>query len=166
MTDAQRAISPWVEILSEVAPRYAISPALLAGLVLTESSGNPWAIRPEPGFWRRYYKGIKALVEGTKSKADDRWLRYPDIASCSYGLCQIMLPVAWENGFRARFPTELLDPKINVELGAKILSNHTKRSRSITGGLLRYNGGGDPQYPQRVLDNAAEVADLFGPSTP
>ena len=151
-------------LLSEIPPKYAISPSLFAGLVLTESSGNPWAIRVERGFWRRYYDGVKANVLRSRSKYDDKWIKYPDLASCSYGLCQIMLPVAWENGFVAQFPTELLDPRINIELGSKILAKHIKRTGSIHKGLLRYNGGGNPEYPQRVLENATQVANLFSPS--
>lgn len=76
-----------------------------------------------------------------------------------------MLPVAWEQGYIPQYPTELLDPKTNIELGCKILSGHMKRLGSLRKALLRYNGGGDPRYPDRVMEAAALLQDLFNPST-
>ena len=160
--DATRErILPYVGLIEESSDRHNLPAYVVAGLVFTESSGNPWAIRVERGFWRRYLDGIKANVLQTKSKYDDKWIKYPDITSCSYGLCQIMLPVAWENGFVAQFPTQLLDPKTNIDLGCKILSKHLLRTGSIRTALLRYNGGGDPNYPHRVMEASRRTSDLF-----
>jgi hypothetical protein len=154
-------ILPFVFLIDKCSAKWGLPADVVAGLVLTESSGNPWAIRVERGFWRRYYEGVKANVLRSKSAYDDKWIKYPDIASCSYGLCQIMLPVAWENGFIPKFPTELLDPEDNIDLGCKILSRHLHRVGSIHKALLRYNGGGDPEYPHRVMEAAKSVSDLF-----
>jgi len=154
-------ILPFVFLVDELSAEVNLPAHVVAGLILTESSGNPWAIRVERGFWRRYYEGVKANVLRSKSAYDDKWIKYPDIASCSYGLCQIMLPVAWENGFIPKFPTELLEPKTNIGLACKILSRHLVRTGSIRKALLRYNGGGDPEYPSRVMEAARDVSDLF-----
>jgi len=158
-----KAVRPYVDEVKKSAQKYGVPPYVVGGLIYTESSGNPWAIRVERGFWRRYFDGVKANVLRTKSKYDDKWIKYPDLASCSYGLCQIMLPVAWENGFVARFPTELLDPEKNIDLACKILSRHLARTGSIRRALLRYNGGGDPDYPRRVMDASRQVSVLFDP---
>ena len=157
----QKAVRPYVSQVNKSAEKYDLPAYVVAGLIYTESSGNPWAIRVERGFWRRYLDGIKANVLRTKSKYDDKWIKYPDLASCAYGLCQIMLQVAWENGFMARFPTELLDPQINIDLACKILSRHLSRTGSLRTALLRYNGGGDPNYPHRVMEASRQVSSLF-----
>ena len=140
------------EMIFNAAIENEIAPNLLYGLVITESSGNPYALRVERGFWRRYYAGIVQLFSGSMPPKLSKWIHYPDLISASYGLCQIMLPVAVENGFDGRFPTELLNPRINLSLGAKILSKHiSKCDGNIERGLLRYNGGGDKNYPNRVF---------------
>lgn len=139
----------------EASRNTGLEPALIAGLIECESSGNPYAIRVERGFWKRYYTGIKALFTTPKRLRLRRWFKYPDLVSTSYGLCQIMLPVAMENGFDNQFPTGLLDPRANINLGASILSKHIARfGGDRNKGLLRYNGGGDPMYASKVLNAA------------
>lgn len=159
--EAKDLIQPFVPLILEAGRIYGIAPRIIGGLIFTESSGNPWAIRVERGFWQRYGENVKRDVARSSSRYDDKWTRYPDIVSCSYGLCQIMLPVAWENGFSSQFPTELLDPKTNINLGSKILSRHLDKFGSIEKALLRYNGGGDLEYPIRVEDAARKTQDLF-----
>lgn len=155
--ELQRKISPWAEDITACARAHGLDECLVAGLVWTESSGNPWAIRVERGFWRRYLPGIKALFKRTRSKRDDRWLKYPDLVAASYGLCQIMLPTAMEYGFKPTYPTELLEPKRNIDLACQILSAHKRRTGTVEGALLRYNGGGDPDYPNRVIRIADRI---------
>ena len=133
-----------------------LDPWLLLALIAQESGGDPWAIRVERGFFRRYHEGLVALVRSTVSTRDDYWMQYPDLFSASYGLTQIMLPVAIELGFTFRYPTELCDPTPNVALGSMKLRACFRPVVSgelepIRAALLRYNGGGDPEYPDRVL---------------
>lgn len=154
-------IEPWIGLIRRAAAEYDIPVYILAGLVISESSGNPYAIRVERGFWRRYSNGIMRWVRSTPSSTDNRWARYPDIYAASYGLCQIMLQTAAENGFKYRFPTELLDPETNVDLAARILRKHHDRSGSWSRALLRYNGGGDPAYPSRVMANGRPISEII-----
>jgi len=142
----------WHDLIVESAEEYGLDPMLLGGLVMQESSGDEWAVRPELGFFRRYQAGIMRFVRRTKTKTDDRWTRYPEFYSASYGLCQVLLQVAMENGWHMRrFPTELLEPRVNLRLGAKILANHIARYQGDERrGLLRFNGGGDPHYPDKI----------------
>ena len=149
-SSAYDAVQPWLGLIESTAERHDLDHQILAGLVYVESSGNPWAIRVERGFWRRYNAGILRWVAGTPTRWDNRWSSYPDLYAASYGLCQIMLQTAAENGFSYQYPTELLDPERNLELGARILARNITRTGSYTEGLLRYNGGGDEHYPSRV----------------
>jgi hypothetical protein len=162
------AVTKWVPMISEAAIRYKVDPYLIAAIVAQESGGpycladgsaNPYAIRVEKGFWKHYYPGIIKWVEKTETKHDNRWALYPDIYSCSYGLMQIMLQTAYENGFNGIFPTELCDPETNLDIGCKIMSKNIKATGSIPRALLRYNGGGQLEYPAHVLARRLELAD-------
>jgi len=144
------ALEPWRSLIDDAARRHDIDANWLAAVVLTESSGDPWAIRVERGFWRRYRDGIRRWVRSTPTRNDDRWSKYPDLYAASYGLAQVMLQTAVEAGFEYRYPTELLDPARNLDIAARILSRHLRRTGTWPAALLRYNGGGDPAYPDRV----------------
>ena len=148
-------------IILEKSEKYNLAPDLIAAIVIVESSCNPYAIRVEPGFWRRYNKAYKRIIK--ESHPARRWLKYPDVFAASYGLMQIMYGVAVENGFRGKFPTELLDPEKNIEFGVKILSRKIKRTGSIDSGVLAYNGGGNPNYPSKVFGTQRKVlsANIF-----
>lgn len=146
-------------IAEKVARLHGLDTALVLAVIATESSGNTYAIRVERGFWKRYGANFLAFVKRTLSTFDDRWAQYPDIASCSYGLMQCLYPVALERGMNLRFPTELCRAETGIEAGCRqlryCLDSTALPSRTsdqnLRAGLLRYNGGGDPAYPDRVL---------------
>ena len=120
-------------------------------MVCQESAGNPYAIRVERGFLARYLSGLKALVLSTASDRDDYWMTFPDLFSTSYGLLQVMYPVAVELGVELRYPTELCDPGINFDAACRKLVRDKKLAPAgFNNLLLRYNGGGDAEYPIRV----------------
>lgn len=148
----------FVRVASDFGPD--ITPSLLAALAWQESSIDPWAIRVERGFWSRYREGIMRFIKRSKSKVDNKWAKYPDIYSASYGMCQIMLQTALEAGWEMkRFPTELLDPEVNLRLAARILQKHIRRY-GLKDGLLRYNGGARPAYADEVLGKMERVKEL------
>lgn len=125
---------------------------LIAALILQESSGRPLAMRHEPDFYRRYLRGrLREELRGkwphhaVVSDTTERFLR-----STSFGLMQIMGQKAREEGFNGDYLAELLDVDLNVRLGSLILKKNIDKFGE-SGGLLRYNGGGIPNYPQRVL---------------
>lgn len=131
---------------------YQLDPYLLGALILTESSANPYAMRVERGFWVRYGATLMRRARLTATTDDDNWLLYPDVAAASYGLCQIMYPVAIEQGLKLAYPTELCDPQLNCDLGAKILGQRLKKNGGdVRDALLRYNGGAAAMYPETVL---------------
>jgi len=146
---------------SEIAKRslkHGQDPNLIAAIILVESSGNPYAIRVEPAFWKRYAVAYHKIIQ--PSDPARKWLKYPDVFACSYGLMQIMYGVAVEHGCKVKFPTELLKPDINIEFGCRILARKTKATGSIEAGVLAYNGGGNSSYPKKVFELRDQIAKL------
>lgn len=149
-------ITQWRPLVAEIAPRYGLDPALVLAVIAQESSGDPYASRAEPGFARRYARGIRAIVKGTASKRDDRWLRRGRLINLatSYGLMQVLLDVAIERGMLPdlKYPEYLCKPNLGIEAGCRHLSWLKRRYQlSDHQMLLRYNGGGDPDYPAKIL---------------
>lgn len=100
----------WKEI-QDIAAKYALDPLLVEAIVLTESAGNTDAFRFEPDFYNRYIKP-KKMFPGMN----------PRRISSSYGLMQLMWPVAVERGFPAANSPELLFlPETGLEYGCKHL---------------------------------------------
>ena len=70
-----------------------------------------------------------------------------------------MYPVALEVGMDLTYPTELCIPEIGIEAGCRVLRRCFTQTAQRAGNtsapkveaLLAYNGGGDAQYPDRVL---------------
>jgi soluble lytic murein transglycosylase-like protein len=122
------------------AKRYGIDPDLLEALVLTESSGLTSAYRFEPEFFKRYLAG-KREWEG----------KNPRRVSASYGLCQVMWPVAVELGFIGE-PEDLFSPIVGIEYGAKKLATELAWAHgNVDQALASYNGGrrGNEKRPYR-----------------
>lgn len=129
--------------IEEVAQRYALDADLLEALVLTESGGMTNAYRFEPGFWSRYL--------ASKPEWKDK---NPKRVSASYGLCQVMFPVAVELGFMGE-PEDLFSPVVGLEYGARKLAELMKwADGDVDKALAGYNGGRgnwQGEAPQRYV---------------
>lgn len=141
--------------INEAANKYGLQPALVEAQVLVESSGRSHAYRFEPDFWMRYLKG------------KPEWEKYaPHEASASYGLMQIMFPVAVELGFTGK-PEDLFRPEVNLEFGCKKLARLMKWAKgNEMQALAAYNGGKggnskppfrNQAYALKVLENRARL---------
>lgn len=109
---------------------HAIDPDLLEALVLTESSGQTDAFRFEAGFFQLYLKDKPLYAKEN-----------PRRVSSSYGLCQIMYPVAVELGYTGA-PEGLFAPEMSLNYGAKKLASLLKWSGGdVTKALGGYNAG-------------------------
>lgn len=158
--------TPWVkqdmdQIFANMAKKYKLPRLLLKAVAQVESALDPNAYRFEPGFWDRYLKN------------NPEWRgKDPKVVSASYGLMQIMYTTAWSMGFRGK-ATDLYDPLINIDLGAKLLRAnidsieenklHIKHQLwSIRISLSRYNGGsrGNPGS-DNTLRNQSYVDKVF-----
>ena len=141
----------WPLITAE-ARLFGLPPGILAGLVAQESAGQTWATRPEP-----YYKwvfGRRARNLPLLKRLLPRW-RTPKqdfyVQRISFGLCQVMGAVARELGLEG-YLTQLCDPYLGLHYGAKYLAWCLRRAKgNMKGALLKYNGGGDKDYPAKVF---------------
>lgn len=123
------------------AKAHNLDPNLVAAVVLQESSANTDAFRHERLFWNRY---LKRLPEWTNEN--------PRRVSSSYGLMQIMYPVAVERGLARTVPPEaLFGPELGLEFGCRHLAHcmdwEDAKYASFPGqdrlraALASYNGG-------------------------
>jgi soluble lytic murein transglycosylase-like protein len=115
-----------------IASTMGLDPDLVIAVALVESSGRTYAYRYEPAFWRRYLAG-RPEWDGAN----------PERVSASYGLMQVMFPVAIEVGYpRADPPEYLFVPTIGLTYGCRKLAETLKWSGGdIPAGLAAYNGG-------------------------
>lgn len=131
-------------IVSKWASRCGLDLALVCSVCEHESSWNTWSCRYEPAFYSKY---IQPMIDTgfvrTITEAQSR--------STSYGLMQVMGQVAREHGFAGKYLTELCDPDVGVDYGCRKLQKCSQNNTDIRKMLLAYNGGGDPNYPDLVL---------------
>ena len=123
--------APWYRPqVQSASSRYGLDARLVEAIVRTESSGIASAYRFEPGFWTMY------LAKNPKYMH-----RIPREVSASYGLMQIMYPVAVENGYRGE-PVGLYDVETNLDLGCKYLASLMRwAGRHRDAAIAAYNGG-------------------------
>ena len=139
---------------------------LVLAIIWKESTGNPWAYRPENAYrWLWDIKKDAPIRELTPAEIVNAappgdFAFYAGSAAqewacqrSSWGLMQIMGATAREQGFRGNYLTELCDPWVNIEYGLKHLWNYAfqKGNRSTVDALQRYNGGGNKDYAGDVI---------------
>lgn len=129
------------------AAAHGLDPALVCAVCHHESSGwHEFSVRYEPRFYSRYIEKMIGLSPTEKA-----------MRSTSFGLMQVMGQVAREAGFDGEFLTELLDAPIGLDYGCRKLANSMSRSGGdVRAALLLYNGGGNPNYPDLVLQHLDE----------
>lgn len=93
--------------INDAANAQGLDPLLVTAIVLQESAANTDAFRHERLFWNRY---LKAKPEWKDEN--------PRRVSSSYGLMQVMYPVAVERGMsRAMPPESLFVPALGLSYG-------------------------------------------------
>lgn len=144
-------------LIQAVAAECRLPADILEAQVLTESSGDPFAFRYETDFFERYIRH-NAAAKGA---------RFGPIAACSFGLLQIVLEVALEDGFDGD-PQDLFIPRIGLSAGAKHLATllHGWAHEDIDQALAAYNGGkvGNDTRPYRNYAYVARVRAHLEPS--
>ncbi|PSH05135.1 MAG: lysozyme [Acidobacteria bacterium] len=135
-------IATFIKIARATAQAHRLPEELVCAVADHESGGwNPWAVRYEAEFERKYVP-VNPAKQPTEHYA----------RAFSYGLMQIMGQTARELGFIGAYLTELCDPGIGLEFGCRKLRRcidaHPGDTRAA---LLAYNGGGNPKYPDLVL---------------
>jgi soluble lytic murein transglycosylase-like protein len=122
----------------------SLDPALVCAVVEQESGWNTWAMRYEPAFFAKY---VASLYTNNKITATEAYAR-----GMSWGLMQVMGQVAREGCLDAPFLSALCDPERGLAIGCKVLRKKLDAMKGDTvRGLLAWNGGGNPAYPDQVL---------------
>ncbi len=137
-------------LVMQVAVNYGFRADLLAAQIQIESSGDPFAFRYEKAFFDRYIHN-HASAQGYK---------FGPLAACSFGLLQILLETAIEQGFTDR-PERLFDPRTGLTWGAKYLQTCLAASDGdYRKALARYNGAGKlaTVYADKVFAQADTTA--------
>jgi len=130
----QNPLSPEVWFLiCQVSKNMDIDHALVAGVVMTESAGNTWAARFEPG-WKYFWKTPEFAKSVGASVATEQ-----NMQATSWGLMQVMGTVARELGHKG-WVTDMCDPKIGLEYGIRHLKAKMKQFGE-EGGIAAYNAG-------------------------
>ena len=149
------------DLITKTATTYKLDPVLVEALVVRESAGNTDAFRFERIFWNRL---LKPKPEWTAKN--------PRRVASSYGLMQIMYPVALERGYPPHLPPEgLFVPEVGVEYGCKhlrwLLDWADKGWPTLTpevrleACLASYNGGRGGNAPGTLLRNGVYSRDVL-----
>lgn len=137
-----------IALARQKASEHGLDGNLICAIIEQESAWNPWAIRYEPAFLSRY---IAPLYTAGKLSATEAYSR-----SFSWGLMQVMGQVARENGYSLHTLAELCDPAIGIEFGCAVFAKRMERAKGdAKAALLSWNGGGNPNYPDEVLNRVA-----------
>jgi len=136
--------SELVTLASKIATGAGLDPVLVCAVCEQESMWNPWAMRYEPAFMSKY---VAPLYTNNKISASEAYAR-----SFSWGLMQTMGQVAREQGYDRPFLSSLCDPEQGLTVGCQVLKKKLAMAEGdLVRGLLYWNGGGNPLYPEQVL---------------
>jgi soluble lytic murein transglycosylase-like protein len=149
-------VSPYRKEIVAAAAAHGLSPDLVEAITVIESSGKTSAYRYEPAFWARYMAH------------DPKWATAnPERVSASYGLMQVMFPVAQEIGFEHLDPEYLFVPAIGLEFGCRKFASLLRWAEGdVARALAAYNGGQrgnvtppfrNQSYADKVLRQLKEI---------
>lgn len=128
-----------VNLAKEIATEAGLDPALVCAICEQESAWNPWAIRYEPAFQRRYIEPLKLNPTHTVER------------SISWGLMQVMGQSAIESGYKGQIP-QMLSPEVGIRAGCALLKKKLEKAEGdVHKALLLWNGGGRLAYADEVL---------------
>jgi soluble lytic murein transglycosylase-like protein len=136
------ADSELVALARAAATAHNLDPALVCAICEQESSWNPWALRFEPAFERRYIHPALPQAPTTEELC----------LAISWGLMQVMGQVAREHGFAGASLASLCDPATAVDVGCRVFAAKLSAAGGrIENALLLWNGGSNQVYPSQVL---------------
>ena len=120
-------------LIEKAAGKHGLSPNVVYGICMTESSMNHWAARHEPDY--------RWLYEPSKMRPSAcSLITEINLQQTSWGLMQVMGAVFRELGFRGWLTAVAGDPALQLEYGCRHLAGKIKRFGFFEG-LLAYNAG-------------------------
>lgn len=133
-----------VTLARQFATKHGLNDSLVCAICEQESGWNPNATRYEPAFYTRY---IQPMISDGRLTGDST----KDLAT-SWGLMQVMGETARESGYMGPCD-QLLEPALGLEWGCRVFAKKLVAANGDAyNALLRWNGGGNPRYPQEVID--------------
>jgi len=137
------------DLLVSLATVHGLPVNLVRAIVQTESAGDPWAYRHEPGY--RWLVGNPTAMSQTERIGQ----------MSSWGLMQVMGAVAREAGFVGPFP-QLCDPAIGLDYGCRHLAGYFKKYQNWPDTIASYNAGRPVrndagQYANQVYVNKVQT---------
>ena len=140
-------------LIHPVSVQYDMDPLFLLALCERESSCDESEVRLENGFYRRYSRPM-AFLASTEV-----------LLSASYGLTQVMGEVLYELGYfggakdnvAALIDAYMAKPELHIEYACRLIERIKKTATHPRQILLRYNGGGNPNYPTEVMNIYARL---------
>lgn len=145
----------WQHVVEMWARLTKVPTWLLYATIQQESGGNENATRFEPGYLKTYCHVPKFIQIQKKT------LLTPEEIATSYGLMQLMLPLAWgylsDSQRKPYIKDVLLDPSQNVRFGAAHLGTLLKKlpdlsDKNIAVAAGRYNGAGaNSSYARNIV---------------
>lgn len=139
------------EIINREAVRNGLDPRIVAAIIAVESRGDPLARRYEPDFFMRYLAGRPKEQLGGHFPTNRSFETEIRDRAYSWGLMQQMGQVVREEGFAGDM-AELLTPDASITWGVKKLGKlFVAANHDLNSLLLKWNGGGDRSYPDRVI---------------
>jgi len=131
-----------IALARQIAVKHCVNPSLVCAVIEQESGWDPWAMRFEPIFERRYIRPALPLAPSTEELS----------LAISWGLMQVMGETAREHGFTGRFLNALCDPEVGISVGCAVLSDKLNKAKGdVPKGLFSWNGGANSDYAGQVL---------------
>jgi len=125
---------PWREI-RQAADYHNLSPFLVAAMVMTESGGNTFSTRYEPG-----YKWVTPNATEHARRLGITIETEHFMQMTSWGLCQVMGATARDLGFTGNI-VELVNPSLGLEYGCLYLKSKLQHGVPTEAALAAYNAG-------------------------
>ena len=140
-----------ISLAKLTAVQFNLIPTLVCGICEQESSWNADATRYEEAFYLHYIEPMvlsQELLDMTEAKN----------RATSWGLMQVMGEVARELLYTGPFP--FVEPGEGIRIGCEKFARCVAAAKGdMVAALLRYNGGGNPNYPRQVIAKSASYGE-------
>lgn len=157
------------QLIDQISVEHKLPPEVVTAVICRESNGNTFATRWEQAIFLKVSQRDRGSLSGFVPREvvctvfTEKHLR-----AFSWGLMQVLGETARVFGLKGDIG-QLVVPAIGIEYGCRVLANKlTVSNGSIEQALLKYNGGGDKSYPDKVKifigsSRALEVRDMEVP---
>jgi soluble lytic murein transglycosylase-like protein len=140
-----------LESIKNIAAAHKIDPALVFGFIMTESGGNPFAIRYEPN-----YRWLYTFVNPAASDATEEMQQ-----KTSWGPMQVMGAVARERGLVEPFISVLCSWGTGIDYGCRHIKYLESRGWSGDELISAYNAGRPVDYNSQYVEKVKAFMEKY-----